>query len=227
MPSPAAQARQATPSQSSIPAAARQGTASKYVAILGFSMTIAAVTAAIASLEWRDDPQPAAVATQVALQQVALQSAPAFQAQPAAQPAPVPAPAKVEPIVAPPLPPPLPAYAPVPPPPLPAYAPAPPPAQPKQCSLPQRKFYVAGNGVIRIHAGDYVSETVALGPYAQVVAIPASRPAPGETAVDTIVVEGRANTVIMTTDLPSFRRVYTNLRGSTSFSVQWVPLREC
>jgi hypothetical protein len=31
----------------------------------------------------------------------------------------------------------------------------------------------------------------------------------------------------MTTDLPSFRRVYTNLRGSTSFSVQWVPLREC
>jgi hypothetical protein len=172
-------------------------------------MTVAAVGAAVASLEWRDDPQPAAVATQVA-----LQSAPAWPAPPVAQPAPPTAPANIEPAVAlPPLPP--------------AYAPAPPAAQPKQCGLPQRKFYVAGNGVVRIHAGNYVSETVALGPYPQVVAIPASRPTPGETAIDTIVVEGRANTVIMTTDLPSFRRVYTNLRGSTSFSVQWVPLREC
>jgi hypothetical protein len=222
MPSPAVEARQATASQASVLAATRPASASRYVAILGFSMTIAAVTATVASLEWRDDPPPAAVATQVA-----LQSAPALQAPPVAQPAPLPAPARVEPVVAPPPPPPLPADAPVPPAPLPAYAAAPPLAQPKQCSLPQRKFYVAGNGVIRIHTGNYVSETVALGPYPQIVAIPASRPAPGETAIDTIVVEGRANTVIMTTDLPSFRRVYTNLRGSTSFSVQWVPLREC
>jgi hypothetical protein len=111
----------------------------------------------------------------------------------------------------------------------PSYAPAvapPPPAQ-KQCSLPLRKFYVAGNGVIRIHAGDYVSPPVTLGPYAQEVVFPVSRPSPGTEAVDRIVVEGRASTVVMTSDLPGFRQVFNGLRGSSSFDARWAPLRNC
>jgi hypothetical protein len=99
----------------------------------------------------------------------------------------------------------------------------------KQCDLSpsQRKFYVAGNGVIRIFAGEYVSQPVTLGPYPQTVAFPAARPAPGTEVVQTIVVEGNASTVVMTSDLPGFRRVLTGLRGTSSFNAKWQSLGNC
>jgi hypothetical protein len=102
-----------------------------------------------------------------------------------------------------------------------------PPQRPPQCDLAQRKFYVAGNGIVRIHAGEYVSAPVTLGPYPQTVAFPASRPAPGTEAPQTIVVEGSASTVVMTSDLPGFRRVITGLRGESSFTAKWQPLGNC
>jgi hypothetical protein len=102
-----------------------------------------------------------------------------------------------------------------------------PPQRPTQCDLAQRKFYVAGNGIVRIRAGEYVSAPVTLGPYAQTVAFPASRPAPGTETIQTIVVEGSASTVVMTSDLPGFRRVITGLRGESTFTAKWQSLGNC
>jgi hypothetical protein len=208
-------AAQATTPRASVAEASKQASPSRFVAILGFSMTLAAVSVAVASLEWPAEPQPAAVANEVA-----LKSDPALLAPPAVQPAPLPAPTTTQPAFA--VAPPIPA------PPPPAYVPAPTPAQPVQCSSqPLRKFYVAGNGIIRIYASGYVSQVVTLGPYPQEVAFPIARPASGVPAPDTIVVEGRAGAVIMTTDVPGFRQVMSNLRGSSSFEIRWLPLRTC
>jgi hypothetical protein len=215
MSSSAARAHQTTTSRASTPVASRQASPSKFVAVLGFSMTLAAVSAAVASLEWPADPQPAAIANQVA-----LKSDPVSQPPPAVQPAPLPAPTTTQPAFA--------AAPPIPAPPPPAYAPAVVPLPPTQCSSqPLRKFYVAGNGIIRIYASGYVSQVVTLGPYPQEVAFPIVRPASGVPAPDTVVVEGRAGTVIMTTDVPGFRQVLSNLRGSSSFEIRWLPLRTC
>jgi hypothetical protein len=112
----------------------------------------------------------------------------------------------------------------------PLYAPSAAPLRPQtpaQCSLPLRKFYVAGNGTVRIHAGDYISPPVELGPYPQEVTFPVPRPEPGREAIDKILVEGRASTVVMTSDLPGFRMVFNGLRGSSSFNAKWAPLRNC
>jgi|HubBroStandDraft_6_1064221.scaffolds.fasta_scaffold378818_1 hypothetical protein len=102
-----------------------------------------------------------------------------------------------------------------------------PPQRSTQCDLAQRKFYVAGNGIVRIHAGAYVSAPVTLGPYPQTVAFPASRPAPGTETIEAIVVEGSASTVVMTSDLPGFRKVITGLRGESSFNASWKSLGNC
>jgi hypothetical protein len=118
------------------------------------------------------------------------------------------------------------AVAPPAPPPVQTYSPAPVPPQ-TQCSLIQRKFYVAGNGIIRIRDGDFVSTPVELGPYPQVVLMDLPRPANGFSAPETIVVEGRATTVVMTSDLPGFQKVINRLRGTSSFGVQWAPLKNC
>jgi hypothetical protein len=122
---------------------------------------------------------------------------------------------------------PEPAFAAVSPPPLQAPAIAQTPPRPRQCDLSQRRFYVAGNGVIRISAGEYLSEPVTLGPYPQTISFPAARPAPGTEVVQTIVVEGSASTVVMTSDLPGFRRVLTGLRGTSSFTAKWQSLSNC
>jgi hypothetical protein len=149
---------------------------------------------------------------------VALQSAPAIaQPQLTANPAPAAPPAITAPV---------PAIAAISPPPLQAPATFQIPPQ-RQCELAQRKLYVAGNGVVRISAGEYVSAPVTLGPYPQTVAFPAARPAPGTEAIQTILVEGSASTMVMTSDLPGFRRVFNGLRGSSSFTVKWQPLGNC
>ncbi len=85
---------------------------------------------------------------------------------------------------------------------------------------------MAGNGTIRVHAGAYVSQAVTLGPYAQEVTFPAARPAAG-TVDEIIEVEGQARTVIMTSDLPGFRKIFNGLRGSSSFNARWQSLRNC
>lgn len=108
-------------------------------------------------------------------------------------------------------------------PPVSAVAPAPPP---KQCDQPQRKFYVSGNGTIRIHDGADVSAPVVLDVYPQEVIFPLARPAAGASE-ETITVEGNASAVVMTSDLPSFRQTFYRLRGATSFIAHWVSLRNC
>ena len=107
----------------------------------------------------------------------------------------------------------------------PTYAP-PAPTQ-KQCRLPQRKFYVSGSGIIRVHDGIYVSAPVVLDSDPQEVTFPILRPEVGTSANETITVEGSASTVLMTTDYPGFRQVFRRLRGATTFIVHWVSLRNC
>jgi hypothetical protein len=108
-------------------------------------------------------------------------------------------------------------------PPVSAVAPAPPP---KQCDQPQRKFYVSGNGTVRIHDGTDVSAPVVLDVYPQEVIFPTARPAAGASE-ETITVEGNASAVVMTSDLPSFRRTFYHLKGAASFIAHWVSLRNC
>ena len=108
----------------------------------------------------------------------------------------------------------------------PAAAPAPVPPS-TQCSLVQRKFYIAGNGIVRVRDGDFISSAVVLGPYPQQVLMDLPRPANGFSPPETIVVEGRASTVVMTSDLPGFQKIITHLRGASSFGVQWAPLKNC
>jgi hypothetical protein len=209
MSSQAAQQRsQPAPSRAFAPARKKAGP--KVAAVIGVSMTLAAVAASM-SLGGSPVSNPQTVsAAAPATQQIAAST----MAPPAASP---------DVIV-----PAIPAFA----------APSQPSLYPpsetltwqppqKQCSLTQRKFYVAGNGTIRIHAGDYVSPAVVLNPYPQEVAFPVPRPQAGMVAIERIVVEGRASTVVMTSDLPEFRQVYRDLRGSTYFDAKWAPLRNC
>ncbi len=183
--------------------------------MIGVSMTLAAAAASMSLGEQpASNPQVASAAPvtqQFAPSNIAAQAAPSSITA-----------------IAPPAFPPIPAFATPSQPPL--YAPAEtqtwqPPQ--RECRLAQRKFYVAGNGTIRIYAGDYASRPVTLGPYPQEVALPAPRPGPGEVAVDRVYVEGQASAVVMTTDVPEFRQVYKNLRGSSYFDVKWLPLRNC
>jgi hypothetical protein len=109
----------------------------------------------------------------------------------------------------------------------PAVAPAPVVQPQTQCGLVQRKFYIAGNGIIRVRDGGFVSAPVVLGPYPQEILMDLPRPASGFSAPETIVVEGRATTVVMTSDLPGFHMVINRLRGTSSFDVQWAPLKNC
>jgi hypothetical protein len=207
MAAPAAQERtqRATAAQPVTPSRKKPAIGRKLVAGIGVCVTLAAV-AAITSLGGPPasnlppaSPQTVASINQAPLR-VAANTEPAFIAMPAAPAQPS-------------------FYAP-------AAAPLP-PQTPAQCSLPLRKFYVAGNGTVRIHAGDYISPPVELGPYPQQVTFPVPRPEPGREAIDTILVEGRASTVVMTSDLPGFRMVFNGLRGSSSFNAKWAPLRNC
>jgi hypothetical protein len=208
MSSQAAQQRsQPAPSRAFAPARKKAGP--KVAAVIGVSMTLAAVAASMSlGGSPASNPQTASAAAP-ATQQIAASTL----AAPAASPVIVPA---------------IPAFA----------APSQPSLYPpsetltwqppqKQCSLTQRKFYVAGNGIIRIYAGDYASPAVVLSPYPQEVAFPVPRPQTGMVAIERIVVEGRASTVVMTSDLPEFRQVYRDLRGSTYFDAKWAPLRNC
>jgi hypothetical protein len=96
----------------------------------------------------------------------------------------------------------------------------------RQCGLAQRKFYLAGNGTIRVRAGENVSPPIELEAYPKEVVFPVSRPQSGPVE-ETVVVEGTARTVIMTSDLPGFRKTFNRLRGSSSFQAHWQPLRNC
>ena len=96
----------------------------------------------------------------------------------------------------------------------------------RQCGLAQRKFYLAGIGTIRVRAGESVSPPIELDAYPKEVVFPLSRPQSGPVE-ETVAVEGVARTVIMTSDLPGFRKTFNRLRGSSSFQAHWQPLRNC
>jgi hypothetical protein len=206
MSSSAAEARtQSTSAKPASPRSLSQGKSivgPKLIAGIGAALTIAVVAAAVTLGE---PSAPSTAPTQ------AVQTAYASPAAPAPAEVATAAPVAAAPamFVAPP-----------------AAAPAPVPPQ-TQCSLVQRKFYIAGNGVVRVRDGDFVSSAVVLGPYPQEVLMDLPRPANGFSPPETIVVEGRASTVVMTSDLPGFQKVINHLRGASSFGVQWAPLKNC
>jgi hypothetical protein len=100
-------------------------------------------------------------------------------------------------------------------------------ADARQCGLNPRKFYLSGNGVIRVRDGDYVSPPIVLDVYPQEIVMPLARPVQGITPLETVVVEGKASVVVMKSDLASFRKVFEHLRGAARFDIQWVPLKNC
>jgi hypothetical protein len=208
---------QTQPARRSAPATKASVLGPKVFATFGVCVMLAVVVAITTSDESSQSSASPSPPTTVALQGASTLAQP--QPQPAANPAPV-APAAIAT--------PLSAFVAASPPPPQAPPIAQVPSQrPTQCELSQRRFYVAGTGIVRISAGDYVSEPVVLGPYPQTIAFPAARPAPGTVAVETIVVEGNAGTVVMTSDLPGFRRVLTGLHGSSSFTAKWASLSNC
>jgi hypothetical protein len=192
----------------------RSGLSAKMIGGIGATLTLVTVAAVFSSQQ----PSPGSTAPAAPVYATVTPAPP--PADIATAPVPVVS-APPAPLVFAPDPPSPPVYAA----PAPAYVPAA-PAQ-KQCSLPQRKFYVSGNGTIRVHDGMYVSDPVVLDLTPQEVTFPLARPASGLSEDETITVEGSASTVLMTTDYPGFRQVFHRLRGATSFVVHWVSLRNC
>ncbi|HJZ20080.1 MAG TPA: hypothetical protein VJ226_03935, partial [Bradyrhizobium sp.] len=206
----AAATKESSPS-AAIPANAQQaksgpGIVPKMICGIGVTFALAVVAAAVMSNPPEPSPGPVAPVMPVHVTEKAVPS-PSNRAVSTTPAGAVPAPLVADPI------------RPVPP--VAAVAPAPPP---KQCDQPQRKFYVSGNGTIRIHDGTDVSAPVVLDVYPREVIFPLARPAAGASE-ETITVEGNASAVVMTTDLPSFRRTFYHLKGATSFIAHWVSLR--
>ena len=99
--------------------------------------------------------------------------------------------------------------------------------QENQCFVLQRKFYVVGRGVIRIRADGFVSAPLSLDANPQEVVLPQLRPIVGPGVKETIFIDGDAGLVVMTSDLPEFRRVWNNLHGSATLFATWKPMRKC
>ncbi len=100
--------------------------------------------------------------------------------------------------------------------------------QENQCSfvLP-RKLYFVGQGVIRIRAGSFISAPMSLDANPQEVLLPGLRPVAGPGVKETILIDGDAGFIIMTSDLPNSRMVWTNLHGTQTHYATWKPLRRC
>jgi hypothetical protein len=162
---------------------------------LGAVLTVATVAAFMMS----SSPQPStAVATQAATTLAAVST-----------PAPVNVPALVTAAVTPP----------------PAVAAAPALAEQKDCKLLHRRFYMTGQGTIRLRTDGYVSQPISLGDTPQVVDLPMLRPTQGE-AEQKFVFEGKAPFLILTTDYVDFHQGLT-VDGSTDYDMTWAPLKNC
>jgi hypothetical protein len=192
--------------QASAPAAARSSSeaqtrkpgprlGAKMIGGLGAVLTVATVAAFLMS----SSPQPStAVATQAATTLAAVST-----------PAPVNVPALVTAAVTPP----------------PAVAAAPALAEQKDCKLLHRRFYMTGQGTIRLRADGYISPPISLGDTPQVVDLPMLRPTQGE-AEQKFVFEGKAPFLILTTDYVDFHQGLT-VDGSTDYDMTWAPLKNC
>jgi hypothetical protein len=109
--------------------------------------------------------------------------------------------------------------------PPPAVAAAPALAAQRDCKLLQRRFYITGQGTVRLRADGYVSPTISLSDTPQVVDLPMLRPTQGE-ADQKIVFEGNAPFLILTTDYVDFHQGLT-VNGRTNYDMTWVALKNC
>jgi hypothetical protein len=109
--------------------------------------------------------------------------------------------------------------------PPPALAAAPAPPAQKDCKLLHRRFYMTGQGTIRLRTDGYISPPISLGDTPQLVDLPMLRPTQGE-AEQKFVFEGKAPFLILTTDYADFHQGLT-VNGSTDYDMTWVPLKNC
>jgi hypothetical protein len=107
----------------------------------------------------------------------------------------------------------------------PAVAAAPALAEQKDCKLLHRRFYLTGQGTIRLRTDGYISPAISLGDTPQMVDLPMLRPTQGE-AEQKFVFEGKAPFLILTTDYADFHQGLT-VNGSTDYDMTWVPLKNC
>lgn len=194
--------------QASAPAAARSasqaqtrksgsGIGAKLIGGLGAIVTVATVAAFMMS----SSPQPA--------NEVALQAATTSAAISSPAPVSVPAPVTTAAVTPPP-----------------ALAAAPAQAAPKECQLIKtRRFFVTGEGSVRVRADSYVSPSISLSNTPQLVELPMLRPSEGEVKQH-IVVEGKAPFVILTTDFDFTQGLQVD--GKSDFDIWWgTPLKNC
>jgi hypothetical protein len=193
--------------QASAPAAARSvsqtqirmsgsGTAAKMIGGLGVVLTAATVTAFMMS----SSPQPSTDVAPETTTTLAAVSAPAMLNAPA-------------PVTT----------ATVTPPPAAATAPA--AAAERDCKLLHRRFYMSGQGTVRLRTAGYVSPAISLSDTPQVVDLPMLRLTQGE-AEQKFVFEGKAPFLILTTDYIDFRQGLT-VDGSIDYDMTWQPLKNC
>ena len=97
----------------------------------------------------------------------------------------------------------------------------------KQCPMAPRRMLVStetGTGTVQLRAGSYVSAPITLSATPQPVTFPLPRP--DTTPVDeTIMIEGTATNLVLTSDLTNFRRVFDNVIGVAPLQVSWAPRR--
>jgi hypothetical protein len=94
-----------------------------------------------------------------------------------------------------------------------------------ECRLLPRRFFVTGSGTVRLRAEGYVSPTIVLSGSAQEVDLPQRRPAVGEV-LQNIVVEGKADFILLTTDYVDYRQGL-RVNGVENFDIYWAPLKSC
>jgi hypothetical protein len=168
----------------------------KTIGALGAVLTVATVAAFMMS----SSPQPSTSVAPQAATAVAAVSAPA--------PINVPAPVTLAAVT---------------PPPAAAVAPAAPPQ--RDCKLLHRRFYMTGQGTIRLRTDGYVSPVISLSDTPQMVDLPMLRPTQGG-AEQQFVFEGKAPFVILTTDYADFRQGLT-IDGRFDYDMTWLPLKSC
>ena len=99
----------------------------------------------------------------------------------------------------------------------------------KECQFVPRKLLVSttnGGGTVRFKASGFVSPTFTLTNQPQAVVFPLPRP-DAVPAPEDIMVEGNATDLVLTSEVSEYRRVFDRVVGSSTFSVQWKPMKGC
>jgi hypothetical protein len=100
----------------------------------------------------------------------------------------------------------------------------------QQCDMAPRKLMVSTaaewSGVIRLREGSYLSQPIVLTSTPQSVVFP--RPRPEINPEDEIItVEGNVSSVVISSELTSFRKELNNIDGAAPFTVRWAPRKPC